>query len=75
MAHLCCEIALNWELLCKFSSHIEAKLYNSSHLQLDLPVCKNMALPVNPQLLQFQPCGVLGGEDTWRVLVTSVDVM
>jgi len=63
MDHLCCEIALNWKLLCKFenwckfSSRIKAKLYNSSHLQLDLPVCKNMALPVNPKLLQFQPCG------------------
>jgi hypothetical protein len=62
MDHLC-EIALNRKLLrkfekcCKFSGWIEAQLCNSSHSQLDVPVCRNMALPVHPQLLQFQPLG------------------
>jgi hypothetical protein len=41
----------------RFSSCIKAKLYNRSHSRLNLPVCKNMVLPIHPQLLQFQNRG------------------
>jgi hypothetical protein len=50
---LLCKIAFNWNILCqfekccKFSSLFKAKICNKSHLQLYLPVCKNMALPVS----------------------------
>jgi len=47
---------------CNFWSCIKAKLCNRSHSQLDLPVCKNMALPFHLQLMQFQPRGKCGGQ-------------
>jgi hypothetical protein len=62
MNHLC-NSALNQNLLhkfgnwCEVASPIKANLFSGSHLQLDLPVCKNMALAVNPQLLHFRLCG------------------
>ena len=62
MNHLC-EITLNkktlhkCEELWKFSSRIKAKLCSISHLQFYLPVCKNMALPVHPQLFSFNLVG------------------
>jgi hypothetical protein len=34
-----------FENFCNFSSCTKAQLCNRSHLQLDLPVCKNMVLP------------------------------
>jgi len=44
--------------------------------QFDPPVCKNMALPVHPQLFSFNLVeGVLGGEDTWRLLATCFSVI
>ena len=71
MNHLC-KTAFNQKILCqfekccKFSSPIKAQLCNRSHLQLYLPVCKNMVWSVS-SALQFQPCGMLGEEDTWRL--------
>jgi len=56
------------QMWCKFWSCIKANLCNRSHLQWDLPVCKSMALPFHPQLLQFQPrgkCVGWGGQLAW----------
>ena len=66
------------QMWCKFWSCIKAKLCNRSHLQWDLPVCKNMALPFHPQLLQFQPrgkCVGWGGQLAWLSDVCWCDVV
>jgi len=60
------------EMWCKFLSCIKAKLCNRSHLQLDLPVCKNMALPFHLQLLQFQPHGKCVGQGGQLVCFSAV---
>ena len=66
------------QMWCKFWSCITAKLCNRSHLQWDLPVCKNMALPFHPQLLQFKPrgkCVGWGGQLAWLSDVCWCDVV
>ena len=60
------------QMWCKFWSCIKAKLCNRSHSQLDLPVCKNVALSFHLQLLQFEPRGKCVGQGGQLVCFSAV---
>jgi hypothetical protein len=61
----------NW---CKFSSRNKAKLYNRSHLQLDLPVCKIWLCQFSISLCSVNPmASAFVGVGTWHLLATYFD--